>query len=247
MLGGLGVLAGGSALVLAVGHVAGVLFGQGRRRWRSTTPRRCCWRCRSTWTTRGRRTRRRARACCRRRPASTRRRAAARCWCCSSPAAAARAGAARSLGGAGPGGRARRVAGGRCAPRSGRSRRRSRRRRDTADLVVRGAAAGAGRPRLRPTAGSIATEREHSVLVVGATRSGKTTGYAIPALLEWDGPAVVLSAKTDLLHATVDAPARARRGAAVRPDQGLRPARRRLVAAGRAPATGAAPCGPPTP
>lgn len=48
----------------------------------------------------------------------------------------------------------------------------------------------------------VATEPEHSVLVVGATRSGKTTGYAIPALREWDGPAIVLSAKSDLLHAT---------------------------------------------
>lgn len=48
----------------------------------------------------------------------------------------------------------------------------------------------------------IATEREHSVLVVGATRSGKTRGFAIPTVQEWDGPALVLSAKTDLLHAT---------------------------------------------
>ena len=77
-------------------------------------------------------------------------------------------------------------------------------RRNTADLVVRGPEPG------RVILGwsynrLIATEREHSVLVVGATRSGKTTGYAIPALLEWDGPAVVLSAKTDLLHATVEA------------------------------------------
>lgn len=48
----------------------------------------------------------------------------------------------------------------------------------------------------------VAAEVEHSVLVVGATRSGKTTGVAIPNLVEWDGPAVVLSAKTDLVHAT---------------------------------------------
>jgi type IV secretion system protein VirD4 len=50
----------------------------------------------------------------------------------------------------------------------------------------------------------IATEPEHSVLVVGATRSGKTRGFAIPAVREWEGPALVLSAKTDLLHATYD-------------------------------------------
>lgn len=75
-------------------------------------------------------------------------------------------------------------------------------RRDTDDLVVTGAEPG--RVILGHCYGRlIATEREHSVLVVGATRSGKTTGYAIPALLDWDGPAIVLSAKTDLLHATM--------------------------------------------
>jgi type IV secretion system protein VirD4 len=74
-------------------------------------------------------------------------------------------------------------------------------RRDTDDLVVDGPEPG--RVILGHCYGRlIATEQEHSVLVVGATRSGKTTGYAIPALLEWDGPAIVLSAKTDLLHAT---------------------------------------------
>lgn len=51
----------------------------------------------------------------------------------------------------------------------------------------------------------VAAELEQSVLVVGATRSGKTTGFAIPNLREWHGPAVVLSAKTDLVHATYDA------------------------------------------
>lgn len=51
----------------------------------------------------------------------------------------------------------------------------------------------------------VATQPEHSVLVVGATRSGKTTGFAMPVLQEWQGPAVVLSAKTDLLHATREA------------------------------------------
>ena len=77
-------------------------------------------------------------------------------------------------------------------------------RRDTNDLVVTGPSQG--RVILGHCYGRlIATEREHSVLVVGATRSGKTTGYAIPALLDWDGPAIVLSAKTDLLHATIAA------------------------------------------
>ncbi len=77
------------------------------------------------------------------------------------------------------------------------------RRRDIADLVVK--QPEPGRVILGWAHGRlIATEREHSVLVVGATRSGKTTGYATPALLDWDGPAIVLSAKTDLLHATAD-------------------------------------------
>lgn len=72
---------------------------------------------------------------------------------------------------------------------------------DTSDLAVAGPEQG--RVTLGYSHGRlIATEPEHSVLVVGATRSGKTTGYAIPALLEWAGPAIVLSAKTDLLHAT---------------------------------------------
>jgi type IV secretion system protein VirD4 len=72
---------------------------------------------------------------------------------------------------------------------------------DVADLVVAGPMSG--RVILGRSHGSlIATEVEHSVLVVGATRSGKTRGYAIPALRDWDGPAIVVSAKTDLVHAT---------------------------------------------
>jgi len=45
-------------------------------------------------------------------------------------------------------------------------------------------------------------EAGHSLLVVGPTQSGKTTGLAVPALLEWDGPVVATSVKTDLLEAT---------------------------------------------
>jgi type IV secretion system protein VirD4 len=40
------------------------------------------------------------------------------------------------------------------------------------------------------------------VLVLGPTQSGKTTGLAIPALLEWDGPAVATSVKGDLVART---------------------------------------------
>jgi type IV secretion system protein VirD4 len=33
----------------------------------------------------------------------------------------------------------------------------------------------------------------------------KTTGFAIPALLEWDGPVVATSVKSDLLLSTIEA------------------------------------------
>ncbi len=48
----------------------------------------------------------------------------------------------------------------------------------------------------------VATEAGHSLLVVGPTQSGKTTGLAIPAILDWDGPVVATSVKTDLVRAT---------------------------------------------
>ena len=49
----------------------------------------------------------------------------------------------------------------------------------------------------------LAAERGHSVFVVGPTQSGKTSGLAVPALLEWDGPLVAASVKSDLLHHSV--------------------------------------------
>lgn len=48
----------------------------------------------------------------------------------------------------------------------------------------------------------VALENAHSLLVVGPTQSGKTTGLAIPAVLEWDGPVVTTSVKADILRAT---------------------------------------------
>jgi type IV secretion system protein VirD4 len=43
-----------------------------------------------------------------------------------------------------------------------------------------------------------------SAIVVGPTRiSLKTTGFTIPATLEWDGPVVVASVKSDLMMATI--------------------------------------------
>ncbi len=42
-----------------------------------------------------------------------------------------------------------------------------------------------------------------AVLVIGPTRCGKTAALAVPAILEWDGPLIALSVKTDLLGATM--------------------------------------------
>lgn len=52
----------------------------------------------------------------------------------------------------------------------------------------------------------LAAENRASVVVVGpSTVSFKTTGFAIPALLEWDGPVLATSVKSDLLQATIEA------------------------------------------
>lgn len=48
----------------------------------------------------------------------------------------------------------------------------------------------------------VAALREHSVLAAGATRSGKTSGLAVPVMLEWDGPLICCSTKTDLFGDT---------------------------------------------
>jgi type IV secretion system protein VirD4 len=73
--------------------------------------------------------------------------------------------------------------------------------RDLRPLQVRRAAAGSlilG----RRGAHLIATQRETSVLVIGPTRSGKTSGLVVPNLLEWKGPAVVTSTKSELVDIT---------------------------------------------
>ncbi len=69
-------------------------------------------------------------------------------------------------------------------------------------LVV--GAPGAGRLTLGTTHRRlVAAEPGHSVLVVGPTQSRKTTGFAIPAILEWEGPVVAASVKSDLARHTV--------------------------------------------
>jgi type IV secretion system protein VirD4 len=49
----------------------------------------------------------------------------------------------------------------------------------------------------------LVAERGHSVLVVGPTQSRKTSGFAVPAILEWEGPVVAASVKADLARHTV--------------------------------------------
>jgi type IV secretion system protein VirD4 len=51
----------------------------------------------------------------------------------------------------------------------------------------------------------LAVERGQSLLVAGPTQSGKTSGLAIPAILEWAGPVVATSVKTDLVATTAQA------------------------------------------
>ncbi len=74
-------------------------------------------------------------------------------------------------------------------------------RRDLRTLRVSGP--GPGRLVLgRARRALLATEARHSVLVLGPTQSGKTTGLAIPAILEWSGPVVATSVKDDLVAET---------------------------------------------
>ena len=47
----------------------------------------------------------------------------------------------------------------------------------------------------------IAAEPSQAVIVLGPARSGKTAGLAIPAILEWDGPVLATSVRTDLIDA----------------------------------------------
>jgi type IV secretory pathway TraG/TraD family ATPase VirD4 len=51
---------------------------------------------------------------------------------------------------------------------------------------------------------TLRAERRHALIAFGPPQSGKSAGLAIPALLEWHGPAVASSIKTDLLSATLE-------------------------------------------
>jgi type IV secretion system protein VirD4 len=48
----------------------------------------------------------------------------------------------------------------------------------------------------------IAAEQRASVLVVGPSQAGKTRGLVVPALLEWTGPLLSTSIKSDVVHST---------------------------------------------
>jgi hypothetical protein len=48
----------------------------------------------------------------------------------------------------------------------------------------------------------LAARARESILVLGPTQSGKTTGLAAPALRDWPGPAVATSVKRDLVDLT---------------------------------------------
>lgn len=76
----------------------------------------------------------------------------------------------------------------------------------------------AGGPELRPLRGSARTgrltlgrhrrrllhaEQRHALVAFGPPQSGKSAGLAVPALLEWEGPAIASSIKTDLLACTL--------------------------------------------
>ena len=77
-------------------------------------------------------------------------------------------------------------------------------RRDLGPLLVRGPVVGRvviGRSGRR----LVAAEAGHSLLVVGPTQSGKTTGLAAPAIREWKGPVVAASVKGDLARLTMEA------------------------------------------
>jgi type IV secretion system protein VirD4 len=50
----------------------------------------------------------------------------------------------------------------------------------------------------------LCAEERHALVAFGPPQSGKSAGIAIPALLDWEGPAVASSIKTDLVRATID-------------------------------------------
>ncbi len=76
------------------------------------------------------------------------------------------------------------------------------RRRDLEQLIVDGPTPG--RVTLGRRGGDLlAAEEGQSVIIFGPTQSGKTSGLVIPAILEWEGPLIATSVKSDLLAPTM--------------------------------------------
>lgn len=50
--------------------------------------------------------------------------------------------------------------------------------------------------------GFVLAEPRHSLLVIGPPQTGKTTALAIPAILEWPGPVLATSSKSDVFEVT---------------------------------------------
>ncbi len=50
----------------------------------------------------------------------------------------------------------------------------------------------------------VAAEAAQSIIVFGPTQSHKTSGFAVPAILGWQGPVLATSVKTDLFDETAD-------------------------------------------
>src|SRR5947209_5738655 len=63
---------------------------------------------------------------------------------------------------------------------------------------------GAGRLALgRHHGRRLYAEERHALVAFGPPQSGKSAGLAVPALLEWHGPALASSIKTDLLSVSL--------------------------------------------
>ncbi len=76
--------------------------------------------------------------------------------------------------------------------------------------VLRRRARDSGRLALGRRGGRLLhAEQRHALVAFGPPQSGKSAGLAVPALLEWRGPAVASSIKTDLLAASEAARRRA--------------------------------------
>ena len=78
-------------------------------------------------------------------------------------------------------------------------------RRELRALILRPDAPPSGRLALgrlpgRATVATVAAEAAQSLVVVGPTQSGKTTCLALPAILDWPGPVVAASVKSDLVR-----------------------------------------------